>query len=73
MKIEIELNDEQFNEMLVDDLAIHILDMSSTISPPFFTYDKVEEKRKVKKLKKAFKLVSAWYGSKEYNLEELLK
>lgn len=73
MRAEIEIDDVLFDTLVVQDLAVQIKDSEYGYKVPMFSYDLKEEKRKTKKVKKALKIVSAWYGSTEYDLEELLK
>lgn len=73
MKIELNLESEFADQVVLAAMKTAIANIEDDCGVPWFSYDKEDEKRKIKKLKKAFKLVSAWFGSKEYDLEELLK
>jgi hypothetical protein len=72
MKVDIDVNDIDIDALFVQSLEYFI---NSDISEPLpmFSFVDLEEKKKVKRLKKAFKIVAGWYGSEKYkDYEELL-
>lgn len=72
MNVEFEIDDMELDMLLLEHLKQGIQDMKKPCGIPFFSYVPEEEKKKVKKLKKAMRIVASWYGSGE-DTEELLK
>lgn len=72
MKVEFEIDDVELDMLLLEHLKQGIQDMKNPCGIPFFSYVPAYEERKVKKLKKAMRIVASWYGSGE-DTEELLK
>lgn len=73
MRAEIEVDNEFFSGLFIEDLKFQLSCFESSAVPFFSWGDDKEEERKTRKVKKALKIVSAWYGNTEYTLEELLK
>ena len=53
---------EQVELIITTELKDQYDSISSTTSPPMFSYDEKENKKDVAKLKKAFKTVLGFYG-----------
>lgn len=66
MKYEIEIDDNEFAEKIViQELTWHLNNTKADHVIPMFSYDPEEEKKRVKRLRKAFKIVLEYYGVKK--------
>jgi hypothetical protein len=75
MKVELDIDEDSINELFVKSLADMLdngLEYNSIL--PMFSFDEIEEKRKLEGMRRAFMIVAGWYGVEEYkDYEELLK
>lgn len=71
-KLELYLDFETTDSMVLQVLtrALEVLEMPQDV--PMFSYDVDEEKRKIKKLKKSFKIILGYYGSEVHDMDVLL-
>jgi hypothetical protein len=63
MKIEIPC--EALSDIVVQELTWHLEHTKPNDKPPMYSYDPEEDRKKVKKLHKAFKRVLRYYGVKK--------
>lgn len=71
-KLELYLDYETTDSMVLQVLskALDVLELPNNV--PMFSYDVDEEKRKIKKLKKSFKIILGYYGSEAHDMDVLL-
>ena len=73
MSSKIELTPESVDSLIVNSMRSNLDDIKKITSVPHFSQDPVEEKRKLKQLKNAFKIVAGYYGDKRFDLDKLIK
>ena len=62
--MQIEVPSELAEKIIVEELKWHYNSITPNAKPPMYSYDEEEDKRRVKKLRKALKLVLKYYGEK---------
>ena len=71
-KLELYLDFETTDSMVLQVLARALEVLEEPQDAPMFSYDVDEEKRKIKKLKKSFKIILGYYGSEVHDMDVLL-
>lgn len=72
VQVLIDINIDTEERILLQLLGSSLDNINNPISTPMFSYDLDEERKMVKKLRKSFQTVLAFYGNESYDLEKLV-
>lgn len=72
VQILIDVTPDTEERILLQLLGSSLDDIENPISTPMFSYDVDIERKLVKKLRKSFQTVLAYYGHESYDLEKLV-